>query len=77
MKKFMKILMILLSVIYPVIVFVFLYFLKTPVRVLSIFIIIVAAGIFLTFTSRNKNEKKTSIDIKQIVTPILLLTSFL
>lgn len=75
MKKFMKILMILLSVIYPVIVFVFLYFLKTPVRVLSIFIIIVAAGIFLTFTSRNKDTKRTSIDIKQIVTPILLLTA--
>ena len=75
MKKFMKILMILLSVIYPVIVFIFLYFLKTPVRVLSIFIIIVAAGIFLTFTSRNKDTKRTSIDIKQIVTPILLLTA--
>ena len=75
MKKFMKILMILLSVIYPVIVFVFLYFLKTPVRVLSIFIIIVAAGIFLTFTSRNKDAKKTSVDIKQIITPILLLTA--
>ena len=76
MKKFMKILMILLSVIYPVIVFVFLYFLKTPVRVLSIFIIIVAAGIFLTFTSRNKDAKKTSVDIKQIITPILLLTDY-
>ncbi|MBO7638984.1 MAG: hypothetical protein J6S91_08415, partial [Treponema sp.] len=75
MKQFMKILMILLSVIYPVIVFVFLYLLKTPVRVLSVFVIIVAAGIFLTFTARNKDAKKTTIDVKQLVTPILLLTA--
>lgn len=74
-KKIFKILAVVLSVLYPVIVFVFLYFLKTPVRFLSIFIIIVAFGIFLSLTSRKKDGEKNSLDARQIITPILLLTA--
>lgn len=74
-KKIFKILAVVLSVLYPVIVFVFLYFLKTPVRFLSIFIIIVAFGIFLSLTARKKDGQKTVLDARQIITPILLLTA--
>ena len=71
----MTVIMLILSIVYPVIVFVFLYFLKTPVRVLSLFIIIVAAGVFLSVTSRKKDGDKKSIDIKQVITSVLLLTA--
>lgn len=74
-KKIFKILAVVLSVLYPIIVFVFLYFLKTPVRFLSTFIIIVAFGIFLSLTARKKDGQKTALDARQIITPILLLTA--
>lgn len=76
MKTFLKVLISIISILYPILVFTLLVVYKFPVRIVSLCVVFLALVYFLSATSVNSNKnstKKLSFSIKPLISSIFLL----
>ena len=76
MKNFFRVLFYILAAVYPILVFTLLVVFKLPIRILSLCIVVIAFGFFLSVTGKNssnsKKEKK-ALDWRPLVSSVLFL----
>lgn len=78
MKGFLKVLSYIIAAIYPVLVFTFLVVFKLPVRILSLFIVVLAAAFLFSTTGAHKTgdkDKKKVMDWKPLLSSGLFLAA--
>ena len=76
MKKFLKALFYVIAAVYPVLVFTLLVIFKVETKILSLFIIALAAAFFLSATgSKKTSDKKGALDWKPLLSSVLFLAA--
>ena len=76
MKKFLKALFYVIAAVYPILVFTLLVVFKVETKILSLFIIAMAAAFFLSATgSRKTGDKKSALDWKPLLSSVLFLAA--
>ena len=76
MRKFLKALFYVIAAVYPVLVFTLLVIFKVETKILSLFIIALAAAFFLSATgSKKTSDKKGALDWKPLLSSVLFLAA--
>ena len=77
MKKFLKALFYVIAAVYPILVFTLLVVFKVETKILSLFIVALAAAFFLSATGSRKtgNTEKSALDWKPLLSSVLFLAA--
>lgn len=74
MRAFLKVLISILSVLYPVLVFVLLVVYRFPVRIISLCVIVMALIFFLSSTGNTRDKSTGRLNLKPLISGAVFLT---